>query len=885
MILISAATAPAQNRQKTTINTGWKFYKGDTVNASAPGFNDQHWQRVNIPHTWNSEDHMDEVPGYYRGPGWYRKKLRIDPSMKDKRIFLYFEASNQVTKVYVNGEQVGQPHIGGYTSFSYDITPYLEPEGDNLLAVKVDNSHNKNIIPLEADFTFYGGIYRDVYLVATHPVHFEMNMGSNGIFIQTPRVDSNNALVSIRGSAYNETENEHELTISHEITAPSGKEVARYNTEMTFQPQAETEFSQHQLRITEPRLWSPENPHLYTVTTTLKDPSGKILDQVNNPLGLRWFRFDPDTGFHLNGKNYKLIGSNRHQDYPGHGFALKDHMHRYDMKKLKEMGINFLRVSHYPHDPDVLEMCDRYGFIAIEEIPFINEITLNEEFMENSKRMLREMIRRDYNHPSIVAWNTSNETSLRLAGKKDELSEEGYQTYVQQLKEDLAELDRVVKQEDTTRYSMTVHCCGLERNIKLGLHQADIIGYNQYWGWYFGEMDEVGGFFEDFRKQDPEHPFILSEYGAGADPRIHTYEPRRFDFSVEYQAKLHQVHYRAIKNNPHIVGSAIWNFADFMVEHRQDAMPHVNSKGITTLDRRPKNAYYFYKTVLSDEPYIVLPSKLWDKRSGRPDRQGARYSTQPVEAYANVEKGELFLNNESLGVKEFDKHTATWQVPFRDGNNLLEIRAQKNGKTIKDFLRIDFQMQPYHMKDSLFAFDEIAVNVGSHFYFIDEARNDYIWVPDKPYEEGSWGYVGGKMYLRDFEEQVGSSREIIGTDIDPIYQTQRYGLDEYRFDVPNGRYEVTLYFSELISGWFLEQYLEHTEKDIDAEDYQRVFSVEANGQPLLTKINLAEHYGANKAITRKWVVEVKDGEGLRLNFEGIKDVPVVNGIRLRKMHP
>jgi beta-galactosidase len=189
------------------------------------------------------------------------------------------------------------------------------------------------------------------------------------------------------------------------------------------------------------------------------------------------------------------------------------------------------------------------------------------------------------------------------------------------------------------------------------------------------------------------------------------------------------------------------------------------------------------------------------------------------------------------------------------------------------------------MKDSLFAFDEIAVNVGSHFYFIDEARNDYIWVPDKPYEEGSWGYVGGKMYLRDFEEQVGSSREIIGTDIDPIYQTQRYGLDEYRFDVPNGRYEVTLYFSELISGWFLDQYLEHTDKDIDAEDYQRVFSVEANGQPLLTKMNLAEHYGPNKAITKKWVVEVKDGEGLRLNFEGIKDVPVVNGIRLRKMHP
>jgi beta-galactosidase len=276
---------------------------------------------------------------------------------------------------------------------------------------------------------------------------------------------------------------------------------------------------------------------------------------------------------------------------------------------------------------------------------------------------------------------------------------------------------------------------------------------------------------------------------------------------------------------------------------------------------------------------------LWDKRSGRPDEPGLAHSTQPVEAYANVEQAELFLNNQSLGVKKFKHHKALWQVPFSDGSNLLELRSTKGNKTIKDFLSIDFHMQPYHLEDTLFPFQEIAVNVGAHFYFIDESKNDYLWVPDKPYEKGSWGYTGGKMYLRDFEEVVGSNRNILGTGIDPIYQTQRYGLNGYRFDVPDGRYEVTLHFSELLSGWLLEQYLEHEQEEVAKDQYRRLFSVTANDKALLTGMDLAGHYGANRAVVKEFIVDVKDGKGLQLNFEARSSVPVLNGIQVRRIYP
>jgi len=876
----------AQARYQVTINEAWKFHKGDLKHAALESLNDSNWTTTNLPHTWNTSDHMDEEPGYYRGPGWYRKTLRWDSLYQNRRIFLYFEAANQVTQVYVNGKKVGKPHIGGYTSFARDITPFLKAGTNNLLAVRVDNSHNPDIIPLDADFTFYGGIYRDVYLIATRAVHFDMlNMGSKGLFISTPEIDSNRARIKIRGTIVNQQDHPSTITLHHRLIDDDENRVASLQKKIRLDAGQTYRFKDTSLSINNPRLWSPSNPNLYTMVSTIEDESGRAIDRVQNPMGFRWFRFDAKTGFHLNGNPLKLIGSNRHQDFPDYGNALSDEMHRYDMNRLKDMGINFLRISHYPHDPAVIEMCDRLGFIAIEEIPFINEITMTDRFMENSKQMLREMIRRDYNHPSIVAWNTSNETSIRLDREKRERSPEKYQQYKEQLRDDLAELNRVAKEEDPTRYTMAVHCCGLERNVELDLHQADIIGYNQYWGWYTGEMEEVAGFFKDFREQDPEHPFILSEYGAGADPRIHSYQPRRFDFSVEYQTLLHQAHYRAIQDDPHITGSAIWNFADFMVEYRGDAVPHVNSKGVTTLDRRPKNAYYFYKTVLSEEPYLVLPSRLWDKRSGRPDSAGLTHSTQPVEAYANVQQAELFQNNKSLGVKTFKHHKAVWQVPFNDGSNLLELRAVEDGKVIKDHLTIDFLMQPYHMKDTSFPFKEIAINVGAHFYFIDETKNDYLWVPDKPYEKGSWGYTGGKMYLRDFEEVVGSNRNILGTGIDPIYQTQRFGLEGYRFDLPDGRYEVTLHFSELLSGWLLERYLEEEEEGVTQDKYRRVFRVMANNKALLTDLDIAGHYGTNRAVVKEFIIDVKDGQGLQLDFKASHSVPVVNGIQVRRIYP
>lgn len=383
LICVLTSLEIKSQRLQETINDSWKFHKGDAPAAFQTNFDATNWATLNLPHTWNAEDVLDDDPGYYRGIGWYRKNLSLDSLYTNKSVFLYFEAANQVLELFINGQSVGK-HIGGYTSFCYDITKYVKIPGENVIAIKLDNAHNRDIPPLDADFNFYGGIYRDVWLISTDKLHFDLlNFGSNGIFITTPKVSKESAEVNIRGAFVNENKEKVNIRLVNLIKDQTGQVVAK--TEQNFQAApGKTEFSQEQILIQNPELWSPESPYLYTLETRLLDAnSNKILDLVKNPLGFRWYRFDAENGFYLNDKPYKLIGTNRHQDLLGQGNALSNEQHDNDMMQLKEMGINVLRISHYPQDPRVLEACDRLGFIASEEIPLINEITVSQAFADN----------------------------------------------------------------------------------------------------------------------------------------------------------------------------------------------------------------------------------------------------------------------------------------------------------------------------------------------------------------------------------------------------------------------------------------------------------------------------------------------------------------------
>nr|MDQ3309005.1 hypothetical protein [Gemmatimonadota bacterium] len=423
LLLLSAAiTHPATGqapagpdvRVRHTINDGWKFLAGGVEFAEKQLISAAGWESVTLPHTWNASDPFDDTPSYRRGVGWYRRTLKLDDSLRGKRLFLYFEGVNQKADVFVNGAFAGG-HRGGYTAFAVDVTRLVNFDSvgsENLIAVQVDNSHDPQVPPLSVGFALYGGIYRDVWLVATDPVHVKVtDHASPGVYVSTPRVSRERAEVRLRGTVVNSTQAPQRLRVVSTIVDSAGARVATISSPLTVRAGNEATFAQNFPAVRNPRLWSPDRPYLYAVDTEIYD-GDRLVDRVRNPLGFRWFRFDPARGFFLNGERLQLRGTNRHQDFQGLGSALSNRQHVRDLEIIKEMGANFLRLAHYPQDPAVLEAADRLGLLIWEELPVVNYVTISEEFTRNSQQMLREMIRQHHNHPSVILWGTMNEVFL-----------------------------------------------------------------------------------------------------------------------------------------------------------------------------------------------------------------------------------------------------------------------------------------------------------------------------------------------------------------------------------------------------------------------------------------------------------------------------------------
>ncbi|MFW5877547.1 MAG: glycoside hydrolase family 2 protein, partial [bacterium] len=359
------------------INKNWSFIKEEVPEMLETDRSKLAWEQVSIPHTWNYDDVVDEKPGYYRGIAWYRKTLPVDESMRNKEIYLYFEGVNQVADVFVNGKSAGS-HSGGYTGFSINISDLLlfgdDEKTSNEILVKVDNSYNENIPPLSADYTFYGGIYRDVHLITLSGAHFSFDeYGAREVFITTPEVSGKKAVVNVKGFLKNTGTSEKKVEVITSIFNKNGEPQYKKEDKYKLSPGTSSEFEHEFGNFKNPELWSVDNPYLYQLVSEIKDiKTGEILDRVVNPLGIRFFRFDPDSGFYLNGEHIKLIGVNRHQDFEGFGNAIPEQLNIKDIKMMKDMGINFLRTAHYPQDKKILELCDRYGIITSVEIPIVN---------------------------------------------------------------------------------------------------------------------------------------------------------------------------------------------------------------------------------------------------------------------------------------------------------------------------------------------------------------------------------------------------------------------------------------------------------------------------------------------------------------------------------
>lgn len=843
MTALWVAVSLSAQREMKTINDGWEFRK--------PA--DTEWTSVNIPHTFNLDAYRQ--PNYYQGKGLYRRVLTLPEVDPHRRYYLKIDAASKAAEVTVNGKSAGS-HAGGYTAFVVDVTDYIQKE--NIIEITVDNGR-KDITPISADFTFWGGIYRDVWLVSTPEQHFRMdNMGSDGVFVSTPEVNGQRGKIQVKGEVTNDAETSVTLEVQNQIYSPQGDLLQTRKQKVKLKAGETREFGHVSDVIANPDLWSPETPSLYKVKTQLLNPkTNEVIDEKTNKVGFRWFAFDGNKGFSLNGKPYKLRGVNRHQDQAPVGVALDDEAHRRDIRLIKELGCNFIRISHYPQDDAIVEMCDELGLLAWEEIPIINIVPDTPGYADNCELNLREMIRQHYNHPSIIAWGYMNEILLTVPP----VDSPEWQPCKERTVALAQRLEATLKEEDSSRVSvMAFNMTNLYNEI--GLDLEDVVGWNLYQGWYVDKLEDFNKWCEDQHRRYPHHPMIISEWGAGSDRRLHTTEGRAFDFSMEYQQTYVEHYLPFIEEKEWISGCTYWNFIDFNVAARQESMPRVNNKGLFYNDRTPKDVAYYFKSMWrKDIPVLRIASRDWKVRVGKEGE------TQQIKLYSNLPEVELFVNGESAGKQATDNCHAVFNVVLPVGTSVLTAQGVYGNKPVEDVMTIDFRPLP-----DLSEGDELAINVGSNCFFTS-ALSNLTWLPDRPYVPGSWGYVSG--------EARSTTSEIVNTVDVPLYQTRREGEFTYKIDAPDGNYEVELLMADVTRPAAQLANLLGKNKSEETAGETR-FNIVICGRQVETNFSPADGGRYRTAFKRRYIVCNEEG-CITIALEAVKGKPFISGIKVRKL--
>ncbi len=704
------------------------------------------------------------------------------------------------------------------------------------------------------DYTFFGGIYRPVWRIETNAVTIDgREYGSSGVLVDTPSVSENNATLRVRTSVTNHLRSEVSAEIKHRVIDESGDEVTIFSTAGQIEPDGQRSFEITGEQLADPNLWSPENPYCYTLESTVT-VDGSITDRVDSPLGIRWFETDDEGQIRVNGNPTELRGTNRHQDRPGKGNALTDSDHREDFDLITDLGVNFLRLAHYPQSETILQAADSEGIIVWEEIPIVNYVTPNSTHDKNCQRMLREMIHQHYNHPSIAIWGLMNEILLHLDKDLGEEKLDGSTEEVIEASVNLAkDLNTIAQKENPHR--LTAMAChdnwGYEKHGFVDI--PDVLGWNLYHGWYYGEPEHIGGALHEKLAARPAQPVILSEYGVGADPRLHSPKPTTWDFTEEYSSYYHETYINEFDSNgPSLAGTAQWNVFDFASDVRNDTVPDINQKGLMTHDRNPKNTYHLYKTWLANEPIVHIASRNWMIRSNVSEMADG---THLVKTYCNLPEVELFVNGKSEGVRQVEgEYTTDWHVSLAPGLNTIRARASKGEETVvEDELEIELRSVDVDTAGA-FPKEGLSINVGSEREIV---ADESLWVPDRPYEPetSGWGAISG--------EQLSTLDRVYGTDLVPLYQHALVDIDAYRFDLPPGQYRIEARFCEI----------EHKKAG------QRSISVLANGEVLAENIDPFATAGRCEPVTISSQIIVEE-DGLTLQFEADTGVPILNAISI-----
>jgi beta-galactosidase len=655
----AAEAAPPEVRIRQKFDAGWLFarqakgagelgsFDRDTADASkieprfrgasAPVYDDSWWESIDLPHTWNAHDVSDAQPGYWRGIGWYRKHFRIDPKYRGKKIVIEFEGVNAVSEFWLNGKYLGR-HAGGYTGFTLEIAPRFGPVG-NVLTAKVDNLYRDTVPPtVKTDYSFYGGIYRDVWLRITETTFV------SDIFWRTPTVNYTAAEVEFHCQITNLASHPVEATLMQEILDADGKPAWSPVTMRVTISAGQTEtFVQSNGPLKEPKLWSPQAPNLYVIRTSLTEGS-RVLDVTETPLGFRWFRFDPEQGFFLNGKRVQIQGTNWHQSYPGMGNALPKSRHVKDMEMIRDMGANFWRTSHYPHNVATIEASDRLGLMVWEELPINKEIGNPDEYVANVSKMAREMIRRDRNRPSVILWGIAGEINASKGVSRKVVEA----------------ISKLYRELDPTRL-VAMHAPRGDEIEAL----VDVVGA------------DVGPETDRKHLLHPDRAYMVSEYSAALIGRgLYGGGPASEELGLE----RHEKYLGELNRRSWMAGGCIWHQFDYDGETYDPVMPHVVAFGMADIWRIPKEVYFFYQSQWAEKPMVhIVGHWTWPGEEGK---------VRTVKVYSNVDEVELFLNGTSLGSKANItdpalRHPAhIWQVPYTPGT--LRAVAKAGAKEIAD---------------------------------------------------------------------------------------------------------------------------------------------------------------------------------------------------------
>ena len=649
-------------REDKLINQDWSFRFSHQVNANAA-------RRVDLPHTWNAQDALGGKYDYKRGIGNYTKKIFIRPEWQSKRLFLRFEGANCVSNVFVNGKHIGE-HRVGYGAFVFEITDKVEYGKENTLLVRVNNGEQLDVMPLVGDFNFYGGIYRDVHLLLTDNLCISpLDYASSGVYLIQQQITDKQAAICARINLSNGTGELRKAVLRLQVN-DGKKTVYETEKEVSMIPHTDVQVENIEFILKNPRLWNgTQDPFMYqTVVTLIKD--GKELDKVEQPLGVRYYITDPDKGFFLNGKHLPLHGVCRHQERAEVGNALYPVHHEEDTRIMLDMGVNAVRLAHYPQATYMYDLMDKYGIVTWAEIPFVGPggyadkgFVDQPSFRENGKEQLKEMIRQHYNHPSICFWGLFNE-----------LKEQGDNPV-----EYIKELNAMAHREDPTRPTTSASNQDGALNFI-----TDHIAWNRYDGWYGATPATLATWLDATHKNHPEIKIAISEYGAGAsiyhqqDSLVQTV-PGSWWHPENWQTEYHIQNWKIINERPYVWASFVWNMFDFGAAHRMEGdRSGINDKGLVTHDRKiKKDAYYFYRANWNPEPMIYI--------AGRRNVNRVKPLVD-VQVFSNVEEVILIVNDcqcrrmkpDSLKVCLFK------EVPLRKGRNEIEVRASDSKKQLID---------------------------------------------------------------------------------------------------------------------------------------------------------------------------------------------------------